>query len=114
MEDRKIEVVSLFSSLQLTWGDVLSRLDIKFKINTKGKYRCLCPFHSERHPSFVCFPDSFNYVCQGCGTRGDVVDLLDHLVGVGAVLNYEEIINFLKIGGRLPTQGQGDLFDHSK
>ncbi|MDO4484720.1 MAG: CHC2 zinc finger domain-containing protein [Clostridia bacterium] len=36
--------------------------------------RCLCPFHNERHPSFVLFPN--NYHCFGCGAHGDSIDLV--------------------------------------
>ncbi|HUE75334.1 MAG TPA: DNA primase [Chloroflexota bacterium] len=36
--------------------------------NLKG----LCPFHPEKSPSFVVFPDKGNYHCFGCGANGDV------------------------------------------
>ena len=31
-----------------------------------------CPFHQERTPSFVVFPESGNFHCFGCGKGGDV------------------------------------------
>jgi DNA primase len=33
----------------------------------------LCPFHQEKTPSFVVFPDSQNFHCFGCGKSGDLV-----------------------------------------
>ena len=32
----------------------------------------LCPFHQERTPSFIVFPESQNFHCFGCGKGGDV------------------------------------------
>ncbi len=36
--------------------------------NHKG----LCPFHQEKTPSFIVFPDSQNFHCFGCGKGGDL------------------------------------------
>lgn len=33
----------------------------------------LCPFHSEKTPSFTVFPASRSFYCFGCGTGGDVI-----------------------------------------
>src|SRR6476620_7771804 len=35
-------------------------------------YKGLCPFHQEKTPSFIVFPDSQNFHCFGCGRGGDV------------------------------------------
>jgi DNA primase len=35
-------------------------------------YKGLCPFHQEKTPSFIVFPDSQNFHCFGCGKGGDV------------------------------------------
>lgn len=40
-------------------------------------YKGLCPFHNERTPSFVVFPDSGHWHCFGaCATGGDVISFL--------------------------------------
>lgn len=40
-------------------------------------YKGLCPFHNERTPSFVVFPNSGSWHCFGsCGTGGDVISFV--------------------------------------
>jgi len=39
---------------------------------TGRSYKGLCPFHQEKTPSFVVFPDSQNFHCFGCGKGGDL------------------------------------------
>ena len=38
-----------------------------------SNYNGLCPFHSEKTPSFTVFPDSESFYCFGCGAGGDCV-----------------------------------------
>ena len=38
-----------------------------------SNYSGLCPFHSEKTPSFVVFPGTQSFYCFGCGAGGDVV-----------------------------------------
>jgi DNA primase len=35
-------------------------------------FKGLCPFHQEKTPSFIVFPESGNFKCFGCGKGGDV------------------------------------------
>src|SRR5512133_3341838 len=58
---------------------VRARLDIvdvvseKVPLKKAGKtLKGLCPFHTEKTPSFIVFPDSQRWHCFGCGAGGDV------------------------------------------
>lgn len=44
-----------------------------------------CPFHDDKHPSFVVFPDTFMFHCFGCGKHGDVIDFLRLRFGLSFV-----------------------------
>jgi DNA primase len=39
---------------------------------TGANFKGLCPFHNEKTPSFIVFPDSQNFHCFGCGKGGDL------------------------------------------
>ena len=38
---------------------------------TGRNFKGLCPFHQEKTPSFIVFPESGNFKCFGCGKGGD-------------------------------------------
>lgn len=37
-------------------------------------YTALCPFHNEKHPSFIVFPDSNRFHCFSCQKSGDTIE----------------------------------------
>ncbi len=51
----------------------------------------LCPFHSERTPSFTVFPATKSFYCFGCGAGGDVVSFIMREEN----LSYPEALEFL-------------------
>ncbi|CAN5806185.1 DNA primase [soil metagenome] len=60
-------------------SEVRQRLDIvdlvgeKVALKRAGRnMKGLCPFHQEKTPSFVVFPESQNFHCFGCGKGGDL------------------------------------------
>ena len=55
------------------------------------RFKGCCPFHSEKTPSFVVYPQTNTFKCYGCGEQGDVIDFIkkrDHL-------NFEEAVKDL-------------------
>ena len=43
-------------------------------------YSGLCPFHSEKTPSFVVYPETQSFYCFGCGAGGDVITFITRCV----------------------------------
>mgnify|MGYP001178292488 CR=1 FL=1 len=43
---------------------------------TGRHYKGLCPFHQEKTPSFIVFPETQTFHCFGCGVGGDAVSFL--------------------------------------
>jgi len=64
-------------------------MDVADYLNTLGliyedkgdRYLMLCPFHSEKTPSFSVYKNSGCYVCFGCGAKGNLSDLVYKLSG---------------------------------
>jgi len=58
--------------------DIVEVLSAYVPLKKAGRnYKGLCPFHNEKTPSFVVFPDSQRWHCFGaCGTGGDVVSFV--------------------------------------
>ena len=49
------------------------------------RYKCLCPLHREKTPSFMIFADQGRFHCFGCGRNGNVIDLHAALKGVSGM-----------------------------
>ena len=69
--------------------------------NVKG----LCPFHSEKTPSFVVYKDTQSYYCFGCGAGGDVINFIMRQEN----LDYVSAVEFLakRAGITLPDFSSG-------
>lgn len=62
----------------------------------------LCPFHSEKSPSFTVFPENQSFYCFGCQAGGDVITFIRRAEN----LDYIEAVRFLadRAGMELPEQ----------
>lgn len=57
--------------------DIVELVSPYVALKRSGKsYKGLCPFHTEKTPSFYVFPDKGNYHCFGCGANGDIFTFL--------------------------------------
>ena len=56
-----------------------------------SNYTGLCPFHSERTPSFTVFPDTQSFFCFGCEAGGDAFTFVMRSEN----LEYPEAVEFL-------------------
>lgn len=66
----------------------------------------LCPFHSEKTPSFFVYPQTQSFYCFGCGAGGDVITFIRRIEN----LEYMEAVRFLaeKFGLTVPDSQQED------
>jgi len=53
--------------------DVVDLIGAQVQLRQTGRsFKGLCPFHNEKSPSFVVYPDTQSYHCFGCGKSGDI------------------------------------------
>ncbi len=66
----------------------------------------LCPFHSEKTPSFNIYPENGSFYCFGCGAGGDVITFIMKIEN----LDYMEAIKFLaqRAGMTVPEDSVDD------
>ena len=63
--------------------DIVDVIDAYTTLKKAGKnYKGLCPFHTEKSPSFSVEPDKQFYYCFGCGAGGNAL---------GFLMNYENL-----------------------
>ena len=72
----------------------------------------LCPFHSEKTPSFTVYPESSSFYCFGCGVGGDVFTFTSLIEN----LDYIESVKLLaeRSGVTLPHDGYDDSLQKLK
>ena len=75
MADLKKNVAEVKSAYNIV--DYIQQSGIRLKASG-GKWKGLCPFHTEKSPSFS-VDDSFqSFHCFGCGAHGDLISFVQH------------------------------------
>lgn len=71
--------------------------------NLKG----LCPFHSERTPSFTVYPENQSFYCFGCGVGGDVIHFIMRMEN----LDYISAVEYLADKAGIPLPARNGEFE---
>ena len=64
----------------------------------------LCPFHTEKTPSFVVYPETQSFYCFGCGAGGDVITFIKKISN----LEYVEAVKLLASRAGMPMPNEED------
>jgi len=63
--------------------DILEIISSYLTVKKAGvNYKALCPFHSEKTPSFMISPERQSFKCFGCGEGGDIFTFIEKMEGV--------------------------------
>lgn len=84
--------------------DVVSEY-VSLRKSSGSRFVGLCPFHSEKTPSFTVFTDDQHFYCFGCGKGGDLITFIRQIES----LDYMDALRLLadKAGLDMP-QERGD------
>ena len=84
--------------------DVISEY-VTLRKGSGSRFVGLCPFHSEKTPSFTVFTDDQHFYCFGCGKGGDLITFIRQIEN----LDYMDALRLLadKAGLDMP-QERGD------
>ncbi|SDF87367.1 CHC2 zinc finger domain-containing protein [Sporolituus thermophilus] len=62
--------------------DAARMIGLSLKKDGSSRYKALCPFHADRNPSLVIWPEDGKWNCFGCGKHGDAIDLVAEAKGM--------------------------------
>lgn len=94
-------------------NDIETAISQYVNLKRRGKNLVgLCPFHSEKTPSFTVYPESSSFYCYGCHVGGDVFTF----TGLIENLDYIESVKLLaeRSGVTLPQDGYDDSMTRLK
>lgn len=79
-------------------------------LTKQGKYmKGLCPFHSEKTPSFTVTPELQIFYCYGCGKGGNVIRFVEEMEGY----TFPEAVRTLAEDAGIPVTWSSNLGGHS-
>lgn len=93
--------------------DIVSIIGERVELKKAGRnYKALCPFHSEKTPSFMVSPELQMFKCFGCGEAGDVIAFLEKFEG----MEFREALKFLadRVGIKLTSFRPGEEGEKEK
>lgn len=100
-----------FLSELRTRADIESTVSSYVSLKRRGRILTgLCPFHSEKTPSFTVYPETQSYYCFGCGSGGDVITFIKNIEN----LDYIESVRYLaeRVGMSMPQEKfNSDLYE---
>ena len=85
--------------------DITELIGSYVQLKRKGRlYGGLCPFHSERSPSFYVYPDTQSFYCFGCGAGGDAITFTKKINSI----DYPEAVKLLAARAGMPEPEEDD------
>ncbi|QJC29090.1 CHC2 zinc finger domain-containing protein [Enterobacteriaceae endosymbiont of Plateumaris rustica] len=76
-------------------SNILLLIQNRIKLKKRGKnFFGFCPFHLEKHPSFVVSEEKQLYHCFGCGIHGNIIDFIMHYDNLSFIESIKHIANF--------------------
>ena len=84
-------------------NDIVDVVQSYVQLRHRGRtHTGLCPFHNEKTPSFVVYPENQSFYCFGCGAGGDVITFIKKINNV----DYVEAVKTLaaRAGMSLPNE----------
>jgi DNA primase len=91
--------------------DIVEEIGAVVPLKKSGKaYKGVCPFHSERTPSFYVFPNSGTWKCFGCQESGDIFTFLEKQQG----LEFKEALAILAEKAGVPLETARDALPGSE
>lgn len=86
-------------------SDVVDIVQSYVQLRRRGRtYTGLCPFHNEKTPSFVVYPETQSYYCFGCGAGGGVINFTMRYKN----LEYVEAVKELAARCGMPAPNEDD------
>lgn len=88
--------------------DIVEVINSSVPLKRAGRtYKGLCPFHNEKTPSFVVYPDTRSFYCFGCQKGGDVVSFVMEQEHLGYVEAIKELAG--RAGIAVPNDGDDKI-----
>ena len=85
--------------------DIVELVGSYVQLKRKGRlYGGLCPFHSEKTPSFYVYPDTQSFYCFGCGAGGDAISFAKKINSI----DYPEAVKLLAARAGMPEPQEDD------